>query len=72
MELSHSFPGGVKQSMWKELPKPLMADFGFQGCIASIELNGEMIDPMKVRTTYEMMVFLNFTQNFRELFHIYT
>ena len=34
--------------MWKELPKPLMSDFGFQGCIASIELNGEMIDPMKV------------------------
>ena len=35
--------------MWKELPKPLMSKFGFQGCLASLELNGEMIDPLKVK-----------------------
>ena len=34
--------------MWKELPKVLKSDFGFQGCIASLELNGVMVDPMKV------------------------
>ena len=35
--------------MWKELPQPLMSKFGFQGCLASLELNGEMIDPLKVK-----------------------
>ena len=43
--------GGVKQSMWKELPKVLKSDFGFQGCIASLELNSVMVDPMKVGVT---------------------
>ena len=37
--------------MWKELPKTLKSDFGFQGCIASLELNGVMVDPMKVGLT---------------------
>ena len=46
--LQCNLPGGVKQSMWKELPKMLKSDFGFQGCIASLELNGVMVDPMKV------------------------
>ena len=44
--------------MWKELPKPLMSKFGFQGCLASLELNGEMIDPLKVK--YFLMNFLFF------------
>ena len=44
--------GGVKQSMWKELPKSLMSEFGFQGCLASLELNGEMVDPLKVKKTF--------------------
>ena len=34
--------------MWKELPKMLTSDFGFQGCVASLELNGVMVDPLKV------------------------
>jgi hypothetical protein len=34
--------------MYKELPKPLMSDFGFQGCLASLELNGDVVDPAKV------------------------
>ena len=29
----------------------LKSDFGFQGCIASLELNGVMVDPMKVGVT---------------------
>ena len=41
--------GGVKTTMWKELPQPLMSKFGFQGCLASLELNGEMVDPLKVK-----------------------
>ena len=40
--------GGVKPSMWKELPKMLTSDFGFHGCVASLELNGVMVDPLKV------------------------
>ena len=32
----------------KILPLWFRSDFGFQGCIASLELNGVMIDPMKV------------------------
>ena len=44
--------------MWKELPQPLMSKFGFQGCLASLELNGEMIDPLKVK--YFLMNFLFF------------
>ena len=46
--------------MWKELPKPLMSKFGFQGCLASLELNGEMIDPLKVK--YSPMNFLVFNK----------
>ena len=48
--------GGVKQSMWKELPKVLKSDFGFQGCIASLELNGVMVDPMKVGVTFKKSI----------------
>jgi len=41
------FLGGVRQSMWGDLPKSLNSHFGFQGCLSSLELNGEMIDPLK-------------------------
>ena len=34
--------------MWGDLPKSLNSHFGFQGCLSSLELNGEMIDPLKV------------------------
>ena len=40
--------GGVRSNMYKELPKPLMSEFGFQGCLASLELNGDVVDPEKV------------------------
>ena len=43
--------------MWKELPKSLMSEFGFQGCLASLELNGEMVDPLKVKKTLFVIVF---------------
>ena len=43
-----SWAGGVKSSMYKELPGPLVAEFGFQGCLASLELNGVVVDPNKV------------------------
>jgi len=41
------FLGGVRSNMYKELPNPLMSEFGFQGCLASLELNGDVVDPAK-------------------------
>ena len=34
--------------MYKDLPNPLLSQFGFQGCLASLELNGDVVDPAKV------------------------
>lgn len=34
--------------MYSELPKQVQSRFGFQGCLASLELNGIVIDPAKV------------------------
>ena len=50
--------------MWKELPKPLMSKFGFQGCLASLELNGEMIDPLKVKYSLMNLLFFNKLRDF--------
>jgi len=41
------FLGGVRSNMYKDLPKPLLSEFGFQGCLASLELNGDVVDPAK-------------------------
>jgi len=39
--------GGVKASMYRDLPPPLLAEFGFQGCLASLEIHGTVVDPNK-------------------------
>jgi hypothetical protein len=33
--------------MYKDLPRPLVSKTGFQGCFASFETNGELLDPVK-------------------------
>ena len=33
--------------MYKDLPRPLVSKTGFQGCLASFETNGELLDPVK-------------------------
>jgi hypothetical protein len=35
--------GGVRQTMYDGLPRPLLSKSGFQGCIASLETNGELL-----------------------------
>ena len=50
--------GGVRQSMWGDIPKSLNSHFGFQGCLSSLELNGEMIDPLKVVLKTEICCYL--------------
>lgn len=38
--------GGVAKEMFKELPKLVHAKEGFQGCLASVDLNGRLPDLM--------------------------
>lgn len=38
--------GGVTKEMYKELPKLVHAKEGFQGCLASVDLNGRLPDLM--------------------------
>lgn len=38
--------GGVAKEMYKELPKLVHAKEGFQGCLASMDLNGRLPDLM--------------------------
>lgn len=38
--------GGVAKEMYKELPKLVHAKEGFQGCLASVDLNGRLPDLM--------------------------
>uniref|UniRef100_A0A8C6UYU8 Neurexin 1b n=1 Tax=Neogobius melanostomus TaxID=47308 RepID=A0A8C6UYU8_9GOBI len=38
--------GGVSKEMYKELPKLVHAKEGFQGCLASVDLNGRLPDLM--------------------------
>jgi len=33
--------------MYDTLPRALLSKTGFQGCMASIETNGEVLDPIK-------------------------
>ncbi|XP_077437212.1 neurexin-1a-like isoform X19 [Vanacampus margaritifer] len=40
------FIGGVTKEMYKELPKLVHAKEGFQGCLASVDLNGRLPDLM--------------------------
>jgi len=41
------FLGGVRSAMYANLPQPLVSKFGFQGCLASLELGIEAVDPTK-------------------------
>jgi len=41
------FLGGVRQEMYGNLPRPLQSKSGFQGCISSLETNGELTDPIR-------------------------
>lgn len=38
--------GGVAKEMYKDLPKLVHAKEGFQGCLASVDLNGRLPDLM--------------------------
>ncbi|XP_037127463.1 neurexin-1a-like isoform X27 [Syngnathus acus] len=40
------YVGGVTKEMYKELPKLVHAKEGFQGCLASVDLNGRLPDLM--------------------------
>ena len=40
------FTGGVRTAMYSDLPDRIRSTFGFQGCLASIDLNGEAADPI--------------------------
>nr|XP_009305294.1 neurexin-1b isoform X2 [Danio rerio] len=40
------FVGGVPEQMYKDLPKLVHAKEGFQGCLASVDLNGRLPDLM--------------------------
>uniref|UniRef100_A0A8C2WRW4 Neurexin 1 n=1 Tax=Cyclopterus lumpus TaxID=8103 RepID=A0A8C2WRW4_CYCLU len=42
----HLYVGGVAKEMFKELPKLVHAKEGFQGCLASMDLNGRLPDLM--------------------------
>lgn len=39
--------GGVNSDMLKKLPSSIRSKFGFQGCLASLEINREALDPNK-------------------------
>lgn len=38
------FIGGVAKEQYKDLPKLVLAKEGFQGCLASVDLNGRLPD----------------------------
>ena len=40
------FTGGVRDSMYGKLPRQIVSTFGYQGCLASLEFNGEAADPI--------------------------
>lgn len=42
----HLYIGGVAKEMYKDLPKLVHAKEGFQGCLASVDLNGRLPDLM--------------------------
>ncbi|XP_076366546.1 neurexin 1-like [Tachypleus tridentatus] len=38
--------GGVRRSMYDNLPKLVQSKHGFEGCIASLDMNGEIVNPI--------------------------
>ena len=42
-----SLLGGTKPEKYNSLPTPIKSKSGFQGCISSLETNGELIDPIR-------------------------
>ena len=47
MENVFSLSGGTKPEQYSSLPTPIKSKSGFQGCISSLETNGELIDPIR-------------------------
>jgi hypothetical protein len=45
-QILNVFSGGVRPTMYGKLPSEILSNLGFQGCLASIELNGEAADPI--------------------------
>ena len=45
--IKHNFLGGTKPEQYNSLPTPIVSRTGFQGCISSLETNGELIDPIR-------------------------
>ncbi|XP_023324977.1 neurexin-1 [Eurytemora carolleeae] len=41
------FLGGARPGMFSDLPPGIQSKYGFKGCIGSLELSGEYIDPIK-------------------------
>lgn len=39
--------GGVRRASYTSLPKLVQSRHGFEGCLASLDLNGETVDPIK-------------------------
>lgn len=37
--------GGVRRNMFESLPKSIASKAGFEGCLASLDVNGELVDP---------------------------
>lgn len=33
--------------MYGKLPQEIVSKFGYQGCLASLDVNGEAVDPIK-------------------------
>ena len=39
--------GGVRSSMYGKLPREIVSKFGYQGCLGSLDVNDEAVDPIK-------------------------
>ncbi|GFY57669.1 neurexin-3 [Trichonephila inaurata madagascariensis] len=57
--------GGVRRASYTTLPKLVQSRHGFEGCLASLDLNGETIDPIKdaVVTEYFGFIWMRRTRN---------
>jgi neurexin len=40
-DFNFTISGGVRKDMFSQLPKQIQSRHGFEGCLASIDLNGE-------------------------------
>ena len=47
LKTTNCVSGGTKPEAYESLPRPMVSRSGFQGCISSLETNGELIDPMR-------------------------